>query len=53
MEANLVLGEVLNSVTHGVGIILCLIGTSMLTDRASGASDVVRSSCYLYAQRLK
>ena len=52
MAGNLVLLEVLNSVTHGVGIILCIIGTYMLKERALPYSDAIRSSCYMYCASL-
>ena len=59
MEGNLVLQEVLNSVTHGVGIVLCIIGTYLLNERASIYSTLVpdsagpiQNACYMYSASL-
>eukprot|EP00466_Bigelowiella_natans_P001669 jgi/Bigna1/49729/estExt_Genewise1.C_550043 len=48
LEGNLVLEEVLNSITHGVGIILCIIGTIFLIGRASlyGVAENVAATMY-------
>jgi hemolysin III len=52
MEGNLVLQEVLNSVTHGIGILLCIIGTYLLTERAGPYSPMIKRSCYMYSASL-
>mmetsp|Transcript_158 Transcript_158/g.215 ORF Transcript_158/g.215 Transcript_158/m.215 type:complete len:450 (-) Transcript_158:287-1636(-) len=48
LEGNLVLEEVLNSVTHGIGIILCIVGTIYLLHRASeyGIAEHVAATMY-------
>jgi len=52
LEGNLVLQEVMNGVTHGLGIVLCVIGAVILTNRVKthGRNHVV--SCGVYSASL-
>ena len=52
VEGNHILLEVMNAVTHGAGIILCIIGTFMLTDKAASYSPTAQYSCNLYSMSL-
>eukprot|EP00472_Partenskyella_glossopodia_P003751 CAMPEP_0197523456 /NCGR_PEP_ID=MMETSP1318-20131121/8377_1 /TAXON_ID=552666 /ORGANISM="Partenskyella glossopodia, Strain RCC365" /LENGTH=485 /DNA_ID=CAMNT_0043076153 /DNA_START=126 /DNA_END=1583 /DNA_ORIENTATION=- len=48
LEGNLVLEEIMNSLTHGLGIVMCAIGTSFLLNRASeyGISEQLAAVMY-------
>lgn len=48
VEGNFVLEEVWNSVLHGIGAILGLIGTFDLTSKTRGQSDKVWWACLVY-----
>jgi hemolysin III len=52
MEGNLVFQEVMNGVTHGLGIILAMIGASLLSKRVQGMSDRHYVSCGVYSTSL-
>lgn len=52
MEANLVFQEIMNSVTHGLGVVLAFIGASMLSSRVQGLSDRHFWSCAVYSTSL-
>lgn len=54
MDGNLVFQEVMNCVTHGLGIILCIIGTTLLNARVQNqpASMVKLVSCGVYSASL-
>jgi len=47
-SANLVFVEVMNSVTHGVGTILCIIGLFLLLAEVSGQSTRHVTACVVY-----
>jgi len=49
LEANMVFQEVMNTVTHGLGIALALIGTVLLSERVRGKSAVHVFSCALFS----
>mmetsp|Transcript_4962 Transcript_4962/g.10790 ORF Transcript_4962/g.10790 Transcript_4962/m.10790 type:complete len:391 (-) Transcript_4962:439-1611(-) len=51
LEGNSVMAEVLNSVTHGVGILLCLIG-QMELHRKAAELDRHRLACTVYSLSL-
>lgn len=52
VEGNLVLSEVLNSVTHGIGIVLALWGTYVLMGEAQVKSSTHTLACGLYCLSL-
>jgi len=52
MEGNIVLAEILSSVTHGVGALLSLIGSSLLMNRASKQSSTHQVAAGVYAASL-
>jgi len=52
LEANLILQEVMNSVTHGLGIIICLIGSNLLMYRVREKSFTHIFSCSIYSASL-
>jgi len=52
LEGNLVFQEVMNSVTHGLGILLIIIGTILLSARTSEMSFRHRASCAVYSASL-
>jgi len=49
LEANMVFQEVMNTVTHGLGIALALIGTILLSERVRGKSAVHVFSCAVFS----
>jgi len=52
LEGNLIFQEVMNCVTHGLGIILCIIGTYLLSERVKDKSLNHRISCGIYSTSL-
>jgi len=52
LEGNLVFQEVMNSVTHGLGILLIIVGTIMLSARAAERSRRHVVSCAVYSASL-
>jgi len=49
LDGNLIFQEVMNSVTHGLGIILCLIGTILLYFRVKNKSTNHIFCCSIYS----
>eukprot|EP00520_Triparma_pacifica_P003923 CAMPEP_0118634992 /NCGR_PEP_ID=MMETSP0785-20121206/1841_1 /TAXON_ID=91992 /ORGANISM="Bolidomonas pacifica, Strain CCMP 1866" /LENGTH=494 /DNA_ID=CAMNT_0006526001 /DNA_START=189 /DNA_END=1673 /DNA_ORIENTATION=- len=49
VEANMILQEVMNAVTHGVGIILCIIGAFTLMGKSRGYSALAQRCCFMYS----
>ena len=49
LEANMVFQEVMNTVTHGLGIALALFGTILLSERVRGKSAVHVFSCAVFS----
>ena len=52
VESNLVFAEVMNGVTHGVGIILALIGSALLSKEVENKSNRHIISCGVYSMSL-
>lgn len=52
LEGNLVFQEVMNSVTHGLGIILVILGTLSMTNRVAHKSLTHNVSCAIYSLSL-
>lgn len=52
LEGNLVLQEVMNSITHGLGIFLCIIGTFLLLNRVKDKPSRYVASCSVYSTSL-
>jgi hemolysin III len=52
LEGNLVLQEVMNGVTHGLGVFLAFLGSYLLSERAQGMSHRHRVSCMVYSTSL-
>ena len=53
LEGNLVLQEVMNAVTHGLGILLAMLGSFLLTKRVSSQDDLRHVvSCGIYSVSL-
>eukprot|EP00668_Euglena_longa_P041096 GGOE01054078.1.p1 GENE.GGOE01054078.1~~GGOE01054078.1.p1 ORF type:complete len:461 (+),score=104.40 GGOE01054078.1:114-1496(+) len=52
VEGNLVFPEVMNSVTHAVGLVLCIVGTVLLSLETAGRSTRHVAACTLYASTL-
>ena len=52
LEANLILQEVMNSITHGLGILICIIGTYILMVRVQYKSYTHIVSCAVYSASL-
>eukprot|EP00956_Cyclotella_meneghiniana_P004583 scaffold5639_cov70-Cyclotella_meneghiniana.AAC.5 len=52
LDANMVLQEVMNSVTHGLGVVLAIIATILLTKRVQGLSSNYKISCAIYSTAL-
>ncbi|KAL7558661.1 hypothetical protein ACA910_010036 [Epithemia clementina (nom. ined.)] len=53
LEGNLVLQEIMNAVTHGLGILLAILGSYLLTRRASRQDDYRHTvSCAIYSVSL-
>ena len=52
LDANMVLQEVMNSVTHGLGIILAVVATCLLTKRVQGLPSHYVISCAIYSTAL-
>ena len=53
LEGNLVLQEVMNAATHGLGIVLAMIGSYLLTQRAKKYDDYRHTwSCAIYSMSL-
>jgi hemolysin III len=52
MEGNLVFQEIMNGVTHGLGIMLAMIGSSLLSKRVQGMSHRHYVSCAIYSTSL-
>ena len=52
LEGNLVFQEVMNCVTHGLGIILVIFGTSSMTNRVAHKSLTHNVSCAIYSLSL-
>lgn len=48
VEGNFVVEEVWNSVLHGLGVVLGLIGTWDLLSKARGQSDTIFWACFIY-----
>lgn len=49
LDGNLVLQEVMNSVTHGFGVLLCILGSTLLMNRVKHASFNHKWSCCVYS----
>jgi len=52
VEGNLIFQEVMNGVTHGLGILLVLIGSFLLSKRCEGLSTRHMVSCGVYSASL-
>jgi len=52
LEGNLVLQEIMNSITHGLGILLCIIGTILLINRVKHKPSRYVVSCSVYSASL-
>jgi hemolysin III len=52
LEGNLVLQEVMNGVTHGLGVLLAFLGSYLLAERVRDASSRHRVSCLVYSTSL-
>jgi hemolysin III len=52
LEANMVLQEVMNSVTHGLGVVLAIVAACLLTKRAQGLPSHYVISCAVYSTAL-
>ena len=52
LEANLIFQEVMNSVTHGLGFIICIIFAQLLMYRVRDKSNVHLLSCGVYSVSL-
>lgn len=49
LDGNLAFQEIMNGVTHGIGIMLCTIGTAMLSERVKHKSMRHVMSCAVYS----
>ena len=49
LDGNLVFQEVMNSVTHGLGVLLCVMGSILLMGRVKHASFNHKWSCCVYS----
>lgn len=50
IEGNVIIAEILNSTTHALGIILCLIGSQLLMDKARDQETTIHYiSCLIYS----
>lgn len=52
LEGNLVFPEIMNGITHGLGVILCCIGGYLLSQRARDQSLTHTISCSVYTTSL-
>ena len=52
IEANLVFLEALNSVTHGLGVFLSVLGTVLMTAKVADESVKVKLCCSVYSASL-
>ena len=52
LDGNMVLQEVLNSVTHGLGVVLAILATCLLTKRVQGLPSHYVISCAIYSSSL-
>lgn len=52
LEGNLVFQEVMNGVTHGLGVILAIVGAWLLSDRVRGRPHRYVISCAVYSTSL-
>ena len=52
LEANLVFQEVMNCITHGLGIILAIIGSILLSAEVQGKPSNYVNSCAIYSASL-
>jgi hemolysin III len=52
LEGNMVFQEVMNCVTHGLGILLGTIGTSLLSSKVKGMERHYKVSCAVYSTSL-
>lgn len=52
LEGNLVLQEVMNGVTHGLGVLLAFIGSTVLLNHVQDKSIIHRISCTIYSASL-
>jgi len=52
LEGNLILQEVMNGVTHGLGILLAFIGSTVLLNHVQDKSLIHRLSCTVYSGSL-
>lgn len=52
LEGNLVFQEVMNCVTHGMGIVLCIVGCFFLSNRVKHKSTLHVVSCAVYSMSL-
>eukprot|EP00667_Euglena_gracilis_P005803 EG_transcript_5846 len=52
VEGNLVFPEVMNSVTHGLGMVFCIVGTVLLSLATAGKSSRHVAACALYSTTL-
>jgi len=52
LQGNLIFQEVMNCITHGMGIILCIIGTCMLSDRVKHQPTNTIICCAIYSVSL-
>lgn len=48
VEGNFVVEEIWNSVLHGIGVVLGLVGTWDLLSKARGQSDTIFWACFVY-----
>jgi len=52
LEGNLVIPEIMNGVTHGIGTIICIIGGFLLSDSVKDSSPIHKISCAVYTTSL-
>lgn len=52
VEGNLVCQEIMNSVTHGLGVLLAFLGSFLLSERVRDMSTRHRLSCMVYSASL-
>ena len=52
LNGNMVLQEVMNSVTHGLGVLLAMIATYLLSKRVQGLPSYYAVSCAVYSTAL-
>ena len=52
LEGNMVFQEVMNCVTHGLGILLATVGTLLLSSRVKGMAPYIKLSCAVFSTSL-